>query len=652
MRHHLFFLLTLPSIAAAQLSCTDALEVGLGTHSVPSPMFGEPLEINCISNGNLTTHASWYRFTATVDTAIMVSSNVVGNPTVSTRVHVLTGDCNALSCVAGDDYSGPDFTSQTWFRVQASENYYIVWDDLFTQWAFSFSIAAYDPPDGAVNFGVVYHPLGSGVLGTVDMDQNGLDDLVYPGYEAIKIGYQQNDGNFMVSTYPTTTPDNPASWSFAIGDWDGNGHRDMLYGGGNGATFMKASDDGSGYSEISYPQYIFCQRTNFVDINNDGHLDAFSCHDVDANVAFINDGSGDLVFEQGGYGETCGNYGSLFTDVDNDGDQDLFIAKCGCDPVDLLMLNDGSGNFTDVAPQLGLNDGHQSWSAAWGDFDNDGDMDAVIGSSTGDGQKVLRNDGDGDFTDVSAGSGMQNYLGASNEWCTHDFNNDGWLDIHGGQAIHYNRGDMTFSHDTYAPLNGAVGDMNNDGYLDISYLASTYINLGSGANWLRVLPTGVVSNRDGIGARVTIESAMGRQTREIRAGDGFRYMSFIGAHFGLGTDDAIERVTIHWPSGAIDTLLSPTMNMTHTVVEGITTAIRNDRSTSNVQLAPNPATEEVRIIGTEGTTAITVFDVSGRTVGAQVIAGQQFNVTDLPEGVYQVLVEDRLGAHRLQLVIQ
>lgn len=141
---------------------------------------------------------------------------------------------------------------------------------------------------------------------------------------------------------------------------------------------MKANADGTAFTEVSYPQYVFSQRSNFVDINNDGNLDGFVCHDVDANVYYLNDGTGNLVYNQGGFGPTCGNYGSIWVDFDGDGDQDLFVAKCGCDPVDILYQNNGNGTFTNIAPALGFADSHQSWSSAWGDYDNDGDMDVLV----------------------------------------------------------------------------------------------------------------------------------------------------------------------------------------------------------------------------------------------------------------------------------
>jgi hypothetical protein len=61
-----------------------------------------------------------------------------------------------------------------------------------------------------------------------------------------------------------------------------------------------------------------------------------------------------------------------------------------------------------------------------------------------------------------------------------------------------------------------------------------------------------VSNRNGIGARVEVTSAMGTQIREIRSGDGFRYMSSLNAHFGLGSDTHVDQVTVYWPSGLVN----------------------------------------------------------------------------------------------------
>jgi len=576
---------------------------------------------------------------------VTLSSYVQGYPNVDTRVHVYSGGCAAPVCHAGDDDSGPNYTSITTFEVMAGVTYLIAWDSYWNANGFTFTLletVVPPPPQGLVLFSSTPIAGASGILGVVDMNNDGKDDAVMPGSTSFRVAYQGSP-NFDVVTFPTTTANNMASWSFAVGDWDSNGFRDLLYGGGSGATFMNANETGEAYTEWTPGQYIFCQRTNFVDLNNDGMLDAFSCHDVDANVGFLNTGADTLVFTQGGYGTTCGNYGSIFTDIDNDGGMDLFVAKCGCDPQDLLMLNNGSGAFTNMAPGLGLADGHQSWSSAWGDFDNDGDMDVLIGASSSGFHKLMRNNGDGTFTNITAGSGMDTWSGQSIEWTSHDFNNDGWVDVMGGGAIHYNNGDGTFGHDNTAPGNHAIGDLNNDGFLDVALSNSYYRNLGNDNNWIRINPQGTISNRDAIGARVTITSPMGTQIRDIRSGDGFRYMSFIGAHFGIGTDEQVDEVSILWPNGEVEVIENPAINTTHHVLQGTFTSVAQVNRES-FGLYPNPATDRLVFTGVDPQAAVEIMDAAGKLVVSGRLLGGNLQLRGLESGIYTARVTDAHGA--------
>src|SRR5690554_4421670 len=223
----------------------------------------------------------------------------------------------------------------------------------------------------------------------VDMNGDFLDDLVSVSETNIQIHYQQVDGSFITRNITTSYADNTPSWSLAAADFDRNGYADLLYAGGSGITFMKADDTGDSYEEMSFPEYVFSQRSNFVDINNDGHLDAFVCHDVAPSVYYINNGDGTFTFHQGDIGDypTGGNYGSVWIDYDNDGDMDVFIAKCNVNgnvnerSENQLYQNDGMGNFVEVGEATGLKDNMQTWSSAWADFDNDGFLDVFIGSS-------------------------------------------------------------------------------------------------------------------------------------------------------------------------------------------------------------------------------------------------------------------------------
>ncbi|MEZ4738354.1 MAG: FG-GAP-like repeat-containing protein [Flavobacteriales bacterium] len=475
----------------------------------------------------------------------------------------------------------------------------------------------------------------------VDMNGDHLDDVVSASSTNIRIQHQLAGGGFAPVNITTTPADNTPSWSIAAGDIDGNGFNDLLYGGGSGATFMMANDDGTAFTEVSFPQYIFSQRTNMVDINNDGNLDAFVCHDVDANVSFLNDGTGNLSFGQGGFGLTCGNYGSVWIDYDNDGLMDCFVAKCGCDPVDLLMHNNGDGTFTNVAGPLGFADNHQSWSSAWGDFDNDGDMDVLVGGSSSGYNKLISNNGDGTFTNVTPGSGFDLFNGQSIEWTTHDFNNDGYLDVLGGGAIMYGNGAMVFAQGPSYPGTGAVGDLNNDGFLDVMGWSAPMMNGGNDYNWLKVNTIGTVSNTNGIGARVMVTSNLGSQIRDVKSGDAFSTMSSLTTHFGLGADQVVEELRIQWPSGIVTVLNDVPANTTVNVVEELNTSLVEAPERTALRVYPNPTEDRLyfEMPTSSGTRQATVFDITGKRIMEPMPVLNNMDVSTLSSGMYLLRVQ-------------
>jgi hypothetical protein len=631
----LALILTAP-FAYGQNSCSTSLPITPGTYvvnGVDGPEAPSPL---CINTG-IATAAEWYSYTPLLDTAVVLTTDLPGSG--DTRFHVFTGSCGSLVCVAGDDDSGTWLTSSAAFNVLGGVTYRFAFDNRWSSAGFSFSlteVAPIVPAEGIVTWSTTAIPGLSGGDCVVDMNGDDLDDVVRASATNINVQYQQAGGGFISVNIPTSQADNSPSWSIVAGDIDGNGFTDLMYGGGQGATFMMANATGTAFNEVSFAQYIFCQRTNMVDLNADGNLDAFSCHDVDANVRFINDGSGNLTFTQGGVGETCGNYGSIWTDYDNDGDVDCFVAKCGCDPTDLLMRNNGDGTFTNMAPSLGLADNHQSWSSAWGDFDNDGDMDILIGSSSSNYHKLMQNNGDGTFTNVTAGSGFDNFSGQSIEWATHDFNNDGYLDVIGGGALMYGNGNMTFSPDNTAPSTNAVGDLNDDGFLDIVNWGGASINNGNDNNWLKVVTKGVVSNKDGIGARVRITSALGSQIRDVKAGDAFSTMSSLNTYFGLGQNTVVDEVEIRWPSGLVDVYTDVPVNGTFEVVEGLSTGFSQPANGAGMRVYPNPVADRLRVElpATSGKRFAAVYDITGKQVIVDVLFDNQIDVSSLTNGIY------------------
>lgn len=480
----------------------------------------------------------------------------------------------------------------------------------------------------------------------VDMNNDDLDDIVGVSATNIKIHYQLEAGGFNEINITTTQADYPASWSLAAADYDSNGYTDLLYGAGQGVTFMRANDTGTAFTEVSGPEYVFSQRSNFIDINNDGHLDAFVCHDVAPNVYYLNDGDGNLTFHQGGLGDypSGGNYGSVWIDYDNDGDMDMFIAKCGGEEArrtNQMHRNNGDGTFTEVAESLGLDDPMQTWSSAWADYDNDGDMDVFVGASTGT-HKMMMNNGDNTFTDVTDGSGLDAFTINGTENTPRDFDNDGNADIVSNGAILYGNGDLTFTNIEIDALPATFfGDLNNDGFVDGVWFNTIYYNDGNANNWISLTTRGIGpdlngSNRNGIGARIEVVTTSGVQIRDVRIGEGFSNSSSANTHFGIGSDDAITTLTIRWPSGIIDVIENPAINESHVFIEGENILNMNDFLVSNLILYPNPTNDVLNLNISDGfeNTLFMIYDSTGRRVLNSKMTENYIDVSNLSTGNY------------------
>jgi hypothetical protein len=403
----------------------------------------------------------------------------------------------------------------------------------------------------------------------VDMNGDYLDDVVRITNNGMYIDYQQPNGSFTQAFFPITFL-NPPSWSICAGDLDNNGYNDLLLGGGSGVSFVKANANGTAYTEYVMPDYIFSQRSTMSDIDNDGDLDAFVCHDVDQSHPFRNNGSGMMTLDQSLIvtADRPGNYAAIWTDYDNDGDNDLYITKCkggavpgDIDRTNLLYRNNGDGTFSEVGAMAGLDDNAQSWATVFEDFDNDGDFDAFIVNHDFQNRFFLNN-GDGTFTDIISITGINpNDLGAW-ENASGDFNNDGWVDILSEMVtrLYLNKGNLTFTGQLCPVTGGGIGDLNNDGFLDVVNGSTVYLNQGNNNNWLKINTIGNLSNKNGIGARVELYGEWGRQLREVRSGQSFTPMSSLTTYFGIGQATAIDSVVVKWPSGIRTVVANPSIN--------------------------------------------------------------------------------------------
>lgn len=507
----------------------------------------------------------------------------------------------------------------------------------------------------------------AGICSAADMNGDYLDDIItVSGSQQTMTIYTQNAaGGFTATTYPlpglTTVP----GWSIAAGDFDANGYNDVVFGGGNRLTIIKANSTGTGYTEVPYPQGIFTQRTNFVDIDNDGNLDLWACHDVDQSYAYRNDGNGNLVWDISlmPTADLPGNYATMWTDYDNDGDIDMYMAKCrgGAeigDParINVLYRNNGDTTYTEVGAAAGCNDLAQSWSTGIADYDNDGDMD-FLDSNISETNKLYKNNGDGTFTDIFSTTNIASQVG-SWEIQAQDFNNDGFVDFmwENSKELYINNGDMTFTgYDVAITGVGSIGDFNNDGFMDMQNQGMVYYNSGNPNKWLKVTLQGVESNRNGIAARVEIYGAWGKQIREVRSGEGFSHMNSLNTHFGIGAATEIEKLIVRWPSGAVDVIMNPESNQTLFVLEGSSPELGVGTSTQNqFSIYPIPAKDVLNIVSAEGIEmkSIQIFDLTGKTVLKAELESSNVSVQKLASGTYVALLKDGNGKQYTQQFIK
>ena len=450
-----------------------------------------------------------------------------------------------------------------------------------------------------------------------DFNNDGLLDVylshfgVHDGVEYLGSPNQllQNigNGNFIEITTEISAVGSDLSHHSAWADIDNDGLPDLFVGQsthfGQDQNHLLHQDSVGIFSDITNDNplamfWLSPRGVSWQDVDLDGFVDLLvtnSGGDYCKKRLMIN--QGDNTFERNEYAGLDSEWnegrGAAWCDYNNDGLADVYIV-CGSEDnlvewrrTNLLFKNNGDGTFTNVAAQAGVADVGHGRGVAWGDINNDGYMDLLIGNQVGSDHpgdnKLYLNDGDGTFTDISVSSGLAENVRTR---CVSmaDYNNDGLLDLYTvnfGTLLPNNRllrnnGDETFTDVAQwtlvaAAVNGDSAtwtDYDNDGWVDLYAVGGSLQVPGIGQNrlirntnqngnhWIEFELCGIVSNRSAIGARVLIthrdaDNNLVQQMRDVQSGSGYNSQHMFRAHFGIAESTIIEDLTIHWPSGIV-----------------------------------------------------------------------------------------------------
>jgi hypothetical protein len=411
-----------------------------------------------------------------------------------------------------------------------------------------------------------------------DYDNDGNTDVYVTGFGSDVLFHNNGDGTFSDVTDRARVGDSRWSTGCAFGDYDRDGNVDLYV--ANYTNFDEKTIRPRGSNDLC--RYmgadVFCGPVGLQ-----GQPD----------VLYRNNGNGtftDVTEKAGIRDPNYYGFGVLFTDFDNDGWPDIYVANDS--QPNLMFHNNRDGTFTEVGLISGsaLSEAGRAQSGmgvAAGDYDGNGYLDIFVTNFARDTNTLYKNLGNMFFVDTTVAAGLGEislpYLGWGAQLS--DFDNDGLLDIfvaNGhvypqvnalkvGQSylqrkeLYRNLGDGKFEEIARnvsadfmkgkSARGSAVADYDNDGDLDILVVnlndrPSLYRNEADKTNhWIGFRLEGTRSNRSAIGARVEIEVLGRKQISEVRSGGSYLSQDDLRVHFGLGKAARVDRTRIRWPNG-------------------------------------------------------------------------------------------------------
>lgn len=430
-----------------------------------------------------------------------------------------------------------------------------------------------------------------------DIDNDGYVDIYVTNFRANRLYHNNGDGTFTDITAQAGVGDPRWSSSATFFDYDSDGYLDLYV-----VNYVNYRLDGSAPICLENPAFGitekvrgYCHPKHF-----EGAPDRLYRNNGDGtftdttDVANIRDPGGMFLGK---------GLGVVAADFDVDGNPDLYVAND--DTPNYLFYNKGDGTFAEIAILTGCAYSADGVAQAGmgvdaRDYNGDGFLDLFVTNFSYETNTLYRNNGDGTFTDVSykARLGEESYLFLGFGTGFFDPDNNGALDIFVANGhifptveqttdvlsykqpnqLYWNQDDGTFVEMQFEGQDSVsrgtlFGDYDNDGDTD---LLVTQLNgkvtllrneNRTANNYLRLKLIGTRSNRDGIGARVTLTLGAESQTREVRRGYSYLSSNDPRLLFGLGERTLVDKLQIRWQSGVVQTLGNLAVNQEFVVTE-------------------------------------------------------------------------------------
>jgi hypothetical protein len=456
--------------------------------------------------------------------------------------------------------------------------------------------------DVTAKAGVANERWGFGVA-VGDYDNDGWPDLYVANYGKNRLYHNNHDGTFTDVAEKAGVALGGWSAGPTWGDYDRDGLLDLFVPG-----YVKFDPDHPPIAGEGGIPPGFCKFRGIDVMCGPRGLQGEPDH------LFHNNGDGTFtdvsvkakVSDQNGYY----GFASVFVDVDDDGWVDLAVAN---DSVpNYLYHNRHDGTFDDVSYLSGFaftEDGREqaSMGIAVGDYNRDGKVDFYVTAFSDDYNALYRNDGDGNFSDVTYQTGLADPTIPFLAWGDGflDFDNDGLLDIFVANGHVYPGVDQQDWGTTWAqrpqlfrnldgikfrevpPATGsgladvitargaAFGDLFNDGHIDVVInnvdSAPTVLRnvVKNGNHWITLRLIGSPKNpRDAVGSKVFVTTGTVRQRADVFSGGSYGSSSDQRAHFGLGSSTKIDKLEIQWPNGGKQEVSIPAVDQIFTIIEG------------------------------------------------------------------------------------